>query len=314
MGEVPFELAAPREPFHSNMLSRSWPQEETLHIDSLPAAVTLPRRYALRYLRVTIAGLSPNHRVRLQAVRLLAEAATFASSPPPQGLSPRQRVIDETAVRTLRNCLQGVFEDGPKRDRRLWLGDLRLQGLANACTLRRFDLVKRCLLLFAGLAREDGIVEACIYHLPVPTRTGNVMADYALFFATTLRDYAIASGNRAGTSDLWPVARHQVETITGALDSAGRLPAGHPFGWCFVEWNSALAREGPFLGLSLHTMHAAAELADLVGDVYCEAIRPGTTPERNAEIQRQLIAYCRLDTFAMVRLWKFFSGSDIEVR
>ena len=27
--------------------------------------------------------------------------------------------------------MQDVFEDGPKRDRRLWLGDLRLEALAN---------------------------------------------------------------------------------------------------------------------------------------------------------------------------------------
>lgn len=46
---------------------------------------------------------------------------------------------------------------------------------------------------------------------------------------------------------------------------------------------------------------------------YCEAIRPGTTVERKAEIEGQLIDYCRLDTFAMVRLWKFFSGSEVEV-
>jgi hypothetical protein len=36
-------------------------------------------------------------------------------------------------------------EDGPKRDRRLWLGDLRLEALANYETYRNFDLVKRSL-------------------------------------------------------------------------------------------------------------------------------------------------------------------------
>jgi hypothetical protein len=46
---------------------------------------------------------------------------------------------------------------------------------------------------------------------------------------------------------------------------------------------------------------------------YTEAIRPSTTSERKAEIETQLITYCRLDTFAMVRLWKFFSGSEIEI-
>ena len=43
---------------------------------------------------------------------------------------------------------------------------------------------------------------------------------------------------------------------------------------------------------------------------FVEAIHTGTSPERKAEIENQLLAYCRLDTFAMVRLWQFFSGRN----
>ena len=43
-------------------------------------------------------------------------------------------------------------------------------------------------------------------------------------------------------------------------------------------------------------------------EAFCEAIQPGTTAERKSEIEQQLLAYCRLDTLAMVRLWQFFSG------
>jgi hypothetical protein len=43
-------------------------------------------------------------------------------------------------------------------------------------------------------------------------------------------------------------------------------------------------------------------------NVFREAIHPKTTPERKKEIETQLLAYCRLDTFAMVRLWQVFSG------
>jgi hypothetical protein len=45
-------------------------------------------------------------------------------------------------------------------------------------------------------------------------------------------------------------------------------------------------------------------------DAFCEAIQPGTSDERKSVIERQLLAYCRLDTFAMVRLWQFFSGRN----
>ena len=47
---------------------------------------------------------------------------------------------------------------------------------------------------------------------------------------------------------------------------------------------------------------------------FMEAIAPATPPERKAEIEGQLVSYCELDTFAMVRLWQFFSGSRIRHR
>ncbi|MGB6223030.1 DUF2779 domain-containing protein [Haloferula sp.] len=43
---------------------------------------------------------------------------------------------------------------------------------------------------------------------------------------------------------------------------------------------------------------------------FLEAMAPETTAERKTEIARQLLSYCELDTFAMVRLWDFFRGSE----
>jgi hypothetical protein len=40
------------------------------------------------------------------------------------------------------------------------------------------------------------------------------------------------------------------------------------------------------------------------------AIDPATSSESKLEIENQLFSYCRLDTFAMVRLWQFFSGRN----
>jgi hypothetical protein len=45
-------------------------------------------------------------------------------------------------------------------------------------------------------------------------------------------------------------------------------------------------------------------------EAYGEAIRPDTVQARKDEIHQQLLAYCRLDTFALVRLWQFFSGRN----
>ncbi len=58
------------------------------------------------------------------------------------------------------------------------------------------------------------------------------------------------------------------------------------------------------------------QYADLAGvqdggmamSAYLEAIHPQTSLQRKEVIEQELINYCRLDTYAMVRLWKFFSG------
>lgn len=48
-------------------------------------------------------------------------------------------------------------------------------------------------------------------------------------------------------------------------------------------------------------------------EAYSEALSTNTTSERKAEIERQLHAYCALDTLALVRLWSTFSGSKLVV-
>ena len=49
-------------------------------------------------------------------------------------------------------------------------------------------------------------------------------------------------------------------------------------------------------------------------NAFMEAIAVQTSPTRKAEIEKHLIAYCGLDTYAMIRLWKFFSGrSEMDI-
>lgn len=45
-------------------------------------------------------------------------------------------------------------------------------------------------------------------------------------------------------------------------------------------------------------------------EAFLEGIHPDTTVERKSEIKQQLLAYCQLDTYAMVRLWQVFAGRN----
>ena len=49
-------------------------------------------------------------------------------------------------------------------------------------------------------------------------------------------------------------------------------------------------------------------------EAFLEAIHPDTASERKNQIEQQLLAYCKLDTYAMVRLWQVFAGrTDLKL-
>lgn len=106
--------------------------------------------------------------------------------------------------------MQHVFEDGPKRDRRLWIGDLRLQAKANYATFRNLNLVKRCMYLFAGLTRDDGKVGACLFTEPVMQVDDTFLFDYSLFFVSILYDYYQETKDLEIVKELWSTAYCQI--------------------------------------------------------------------------------------------------------
>lgn len=48
-------------------------------------------------------------------------------------------------------------------------------------------------------------------------------------------------------------------------------------------------------------------------DAFLEALAPQTSKARKSEIEQQLLTYCALDTYAMVRLWSVFTGSALKI-
>lgn len=189
--ELPQEIAEADRPF-TGYLCRSWIQEETVTIDEIPATVVLPRRYAMRYLLLEVVG-TPD-RLVFDDIRFIAQSAVGRRlPPPPPGVPERLAQLDAIALRTLRDCMQELFEDGPKRDRRLWLGDLYLQAKVDRVSFRRFDLVERSIALLAAFTSEQGQVVSSVYEKPVPA-PGNWLADYPLLFPALIREHTQAAG------------------------------------------------------------------------------------------------------------------------
>ena len=259
--ETPYELSADLGAYHGR-LSRSWLQEEDIHLDYAPVEVTLPRRFSLRYLRVEVVAVP--RAIRFDELCVECEsAAPYELPPPPPGLDLELQAIDRASVRTLRNCMQSVFEDGPKRDRRLWHGDLRLQALANAVTYRNFPLVERCLWLLAGCTKDDGFFPSAVILQPSPVGSSRVL-DYALLLGRTLLEHTRFSGSTELAKALYPLAVYQFDFFREGLGADGTFQNLRHF-WVFLDHCRELDRQIPILACASYSLAGLAELAELLG-------------------------------------------------
>lgn len=256
------EIDEPTDDYHG-WISRSWIQEEYVHIDVLPQTLRLSRRYAFRYVKIEVLGLSSKYKLKL-----LSASLTAVTSAPeriePAGTSEKERTIDKIALRTLRECMQYELEDGPKRDRRLWLGDLRLQALANYETYRHHDLVKRCLYLFAATADREGNISACVFTRPRLRADDTFMFDYSLLFVPTLLDYLHATGDRETAEELLPLALKQFELAEKQFEN-NIVKDSDVLGWCFLDWNLVLNKQAGAQAVYLYSLRATISLLSELG-------------------------------------------------
>ena len=283
----------------------SWVQTEQVHVDVLPSVIKLPRRYAFRYVSIEVLDISSKFDLTIEGA--LCRAVSSADDRvlvPYQAPDEMSRKLDATACRTLHNCMQTVFEDGPKRDRRLWMGDLRIQARVNYETYRQNDLVKECLYLFAALPAENGQVAACLFLEPEPEADDTVMLDYSLFFPAALLDYYKATGDRETLQELWPTALSQLYLAEARLTERDLIPDEDRMGWCFVDWNLALNKQGAAHGIFLYALRCGVETAGILG------------LEAEAQRLQELYETCR--KAANTLLWDeesacYVSGKDRQI-
>ncbi|KAJ5389243.1 uncharacterized protein N7496_000311 [Penicillium cataractarum] len=266
-GESPFDVTMGMEGVKT-WISTSWLPDEIVNIDECPQVVALPRRYSFRYLRVQVIDTSPKYKVSFSEIScecVSAIAQDHALEMVDFGNQLLQD-IDHVSISTLRDCMQTVFEDGPRRDRRLWIGDLRLQALANYSTLRDFNLVKRCIFQFAAVVREDGSLPACIFEKPSLSPSTDYIVDYDALFSAIVYDYVSASGDVEAGHALWPTVLQCVKRSLSSLN-----PKTHVFetersqGFKFIDWASDLDKNAAPHGLLVYCLKRINSLAQILG-------------------------------------------------
>ena len=285
---------------YRSWISRGWLQEETVHVDVLPCTLVLPRRYAFRYVKVEVIAVSGKFSLVIEG--LTAETVTSAPEEiAPAGGSELARRIDKIALRTLSECMQDVFEDGPKHDRRLWLGDLRLQALANYCTFAHNSLVKRCLFLFAATADETGRISACVFTEPEVAPDDTYMFDYSLLFVNALEEYLAATGDAETAKELLPLALKQLELARSHM-TEWTVDDSDVLGWCFLDWDLTLNKQAGAQAVYISAAKAAARLCRALGE-------DASHPERCAEEASK----AAVKAFYDEELGLFVSGKDRQV-
>lgn len=263
--EVPAELNTPFDPYPGG-LSRAWLQDETVTVMRLPAEVRIERRVACRYVKIEVLATSY---FDFRIGDIAFEAVTSASGEAPRlaaGTDPMIRRIYETGLETLSECMQTVYEDGPKRDQRLWIGDLYLESLANACSFRNHSLTRRCLYLLAALADEDGWLHATVYEYPEPEPQYNQHTmDYSLLYGVALLEYLKATGDTATAQELWPVVARQIEIARTYLKDSLYDMQKQPQWWLVFDWKDDLDRHASVQGLMTFAVERGWELARMLG-------------------------------------------------
>ncbi len=223
-GEIPAELAGNFSSYEG-WLSKSWIQEEYIHLDELPAKLSLPRRYSFRYVEIKVLDTSPKWQAVFENPEVVKETSADYRNLKEIFVEEELKKIYDVSVKTLAECMQDVFEDGPKRDRRLWIGDLRLQTLANYFTFDNVELVKRCLYLFGAMNTAEGKIPANVFVKPASLPDDTFLFDYSLFFISVLYDYETAHPDIEFLKELFPVkgiaTPYMYHHVTEALFEAG---------------------------------------------------------------------------------------------
>ena len=245
-------------------LSETWLQEEIINLD-FPQKMTMPRRYACRYIKITVERTTRPIRLFDFSFRAStsADVSVLKSANTEDALLNK---IDIVATNTLKECMQTFFEDGPKRDRRLWIGDLRLEALANYYTFNNLEIVKRCLYLFAaGDCNESGFLPSFIYETPYYHSGATHIEDYALLFVVSVCDYYEHTGDTDVVNDLLGICKSQLESFRATLDK--NLITTKQDGWfVFIDWCPGLECITALQGVYLYTLERFCELLYAIGD------------------------------------------------
>lgn len=259
-GEFPLEIITPPEEYKGG-LGCGWLQDEEHTFVFTPCKGSLERRFSFRYLEISRTDCA---RFPVKISSLTAECVSAVDIKDAKKLVTEDKQLQKIynmSVKTLKECEQDVFEDGPKRDRRLWIGDLKLQAMTDYGVFRNLDLIKRCIYLFAGATGEHKMVAPCIFPDSPPFVDEWTFCDYSLFFISCLYDWYKNTGDTELVKELFDVAYTQMEAVSEKFDKDTGIIDLNPF----IDWCPQLDKKTALLGVYIYALRQLKELCKLIG-------------------------------------------------
>lgn len=178
--------------------------------------------------------------------------------------------IYETGRRTVLRCTHDYVEDGPKRDRLLWLGDLAAVAGVFGKTIGDLTPLRRSLLLAAGTQLRSGALPGV-----GPHPNDLVVADYVPQFVLAAERHLALSGDVDTAALLFPVVRRALAFLGERTGPHGLVgPEEETDWWVFLDWDrrepfgSPVDKQGYVAALSLLTavaLDAGARIAHAIG-------------------------------------------------
>ena len=272
--EMPIELVCEFNPSVQS-LSAGWLQNDSKAMVFMPYKGSLERRYSFRYLKLKRTDTAC---FDIDITALYIEAVSAVDIEKVKPFSSGDALldkIDRMCVKTLKECEQEVFEDGPKRDRRLWIGDLRLQALVDYQTFNNIDLIKRCIYLFAENMNQNGLVAPCVFPDSPPYVDNWIFLDYSMCLGLCLADYCENTGENELPNELYDVALSQLEYSDIVFDR-NRRKINAPFFIDHGNYDRNIAVLGYFSYVLLHMAELAEKLGkptDWFNSVYKDTVK-----------------------------------------
>lgn len=161
-------------------------------------------------------------------------------------------------------CMQDYYEDGVKRDRMLWIGDLRIEALSGYYAFGEYKLARRDLIRFADIQMADGAIPAV-----GPGPSTLLLPDYCAYFVSALWEYYLHTGDRETVKLLYPNVKYQMAWFETQLNEHSLIKnADRKEWWCFVDWSDMEKKDEvtALEAIYYDALRSAENLASEMGD------------------------------------------------